>query len=118
MSLSYLVTLFSVMASPSMSESQVSNVDETVEGDPVVMSVDEAPKYKTIDDKTHPDFVRCRRLPVPGMRLKTQRICMKNREWREYLAQKNRRTRGIADGQGSTTGFDQSKRLFTGSSRD
>ncbi len=83
-------------------------------GDPVVMSIDKAPKYEAIDDKRHPDYVRCRRLPAPGLRGNTERICMKNREWREYLAEQNRRSRDFANGRGPGNGMDQSRQMPVG----
>ncbi len=116
MSFSYLVSVFALIASPSMSEAPEPDVEELPNGDPIVMGLDKAPEYKTIDDKRHPDYVRCRRLPMPGTRTRTQRICMKNREWRAYVAEKNRKTRGLVDGQGSANGMNQSKRLSTDSS--
>ena len=46
----------------------------------------EAPEPEKITDRSHPDYVRCRRDPVIGSRAKFVRRCYTNREW-EMIAQ-------------------------------
>ncbi len=50
-----------------------------------------AQKPKKITDRKHPDYMRCRSEPVIGSRVKKNRICMTNREWKAFNAEGNRR---------------------------
>ena len=34
-------------------------------------------------DPRHPDFVRCRKMPVPGSTFQKKRVCKSNRDWQK-----------------------------------
>ena len=36
-------------------------------------------------DPKHPDFVRCRKMPVPGSTFQKKRVCKSNRDWQMDL---------------------------------
>jgi len=48
-------------------------------------------KPKKITDRRDPNFVRCRSEPVIGSRVKKKRICLTNRQWKQFNAEGNRR---------------------------
>lgn len=67
-----LVALASLQAAPSGAEA--AKPVEIIEG-----AENAAPEKVT--DKSHPDYVRCKRESVIGSRAKKRRVCMTNKEW-------------------------------------
>lgn len=43
----------------------------------------EPPKTAKIEDKKHPDYMRCKTESVIGSRAKTRKVCLTNRQWAE-----------------------------------
>ncbi|GAB5487817.1 MAG: hypothetical protein Pars2KO_13870 [Parasphingorhabdus sp.] len=57
-----------------------------------------------INDRRHPDYVRCRNYSVIGSLAKKRRVCMTNKEWVVYIREGNRRSRQMMeDGQARAT---------------
>jgi hypothetical protein len=55
-----------------------------------------------INDRRHPDYVRCRSYSVIGSLAKKRRVCMTNKEWVVYIREGNSRSRQMMeDGQAS-----------------
>lgn len=49
-----------------------------------------AAKPEKITDRSHPDYIRCRRERVMGSLAQKRKICMTNAEWKAYAAEGNR----------------------------
>ncbi|TPE58673.1 hypothetical protein FJQ54_16630 [Sandaracinobacter neustonicus] len=47
-------------------------------------------------DPRHPDFVRCRKMPVPGSTFQKKRICKSNRDWQRDLEEARGQTDDMA----------------------
>ncbi len=71
----------SIMAVPNVASAGVSADDAS----------EAAQKPKKITDRKDPDYIRCRSEPVIGSRVKKNRICMTNRQWKAFNAEGNRR---------------------------
>lgn len=57
-----------------------------------------------INDRRHPDYVRCRNYSVIGSLAKKRRVCMTNKEWVVYIREGNRLSRQMMeDGQPRAT---------------
>jgi len=54
-------------------------------------------KAEKITDRSHPDYIRCKREPVIGSRAKFTKTCMTNSQWDQLAANGNRDARQIVD---------------------
>jgi len=50
-----------------------------------------------INDRRHPDYVRCRNYSVIGSLAKKRRVCMTNKQWVAYIREGNKRAREMMD---------------------
>lgn len=71
----------SIMAVPNIASADIAAGDTS----------EAAQKPKKITDRKDPEYVRCRSEPVIGSRVKKNRICMANRQWKVFNAEGNRR---------------------------
>ncbi len=60
-------------------------------------NVSTAKKAEKITDRKHPDYVRCRSEPVIGSRVKKNRICMTNSQWKEYARKGSKESRDFVE---------------------
>ncbi|WP_299191414.1 hypothetical protein [uncultured Erythrobacter sp.] len=56
-----------------------------------------------ITDRSHPDYVRCRREAVIGSRAQRRRVCLTNRQWAEVASNGNRLSNELVDDMRSTS---------------
>lgn len=54
-------------------------------------------KPKKITDRSHPDYVRCKREKIIGSLSRKRRICLTNRQWKEVANDQNRLARELAE---------------------
>ncbi|QTD56971.1 hypothetical protein [Parasphingorhabdus cellanae] len=80
-----LVIGSSLLTTPAMVSAELTSEETSVD------TSEAAKKPKKITDRRDPDFVRCRSEPVIGSRVKKKRICMTNRQWKQFNAEGNRR---------------------------
>lgn len=52
---------------------------------------------KKITDRSHPDYMRCRREHTIGSLARTRTMCMTNREWDEFARAGNASTRSLLE---------------------
>lgn len=94
---------FAAQAQPASNEdaAQTSPVEEAVKTESETTEAPSEPtpaaKPEKITDRSHPDYVRCRREPVIGSRAKFTKRCFTNREWDEIARTGNAGTRRIVD---------------------
>lgn len=68
----------------------LAGTDSPLPSPPVDSSTQEAQASPPpIDDKSHPDYIKCRSEPVIGSRAKKRKVCLTNRQWAEVAAQGN-----------------------------
>ena len=58
-----------------------------------------AEEAEEITDRSHPDYMRCRRESVIGSHARKRRVCMTNREWELAASTGNSGAREIVDSQ-------------------
>ncbi|NJM51132.1 MAG: hypothetical protein HC843_09855 [Sphingomonadales bacterium] len=56
-----------------------------------------AEKAQKINDRKHPDYIRCRTEPVLGSNAKKRRVCLTNRQWAEVSRDGNAMARDMAE---------------------
>lgn len=52
---------------------------------------------RSVTDRSHPDYLRCRSEPVIGSRARMRKICMTNREWEAYARTGNSDARAMVE---------------------
>lgn len=85
------LTLFAALAAASPA---LSNEGDTpLARSPSEMSGAEIDAYNEGRTSTDPDYIRCRRLEVPGSLVKKLRVCNTNTGWRQYADKGNQDAR-------------------------
>jgi len=79
------------------SHAQDNHKELIVNQNPVSKSVatKEPKKVKKITDRSHPDYIRCRKEAIIGSLSKKRKVCMTNKQWALDSRDGNRRAKEI-----------------------
>jgi hypothetical protein len=75
----------------------VSAATDSLSGPPSAATNDEIAAHNASRNPRDADFIRCRRLPVPGSLVKKARVCKTNAEWAKSWAVGNQNARDTYD---------------------
>ena len=90
-----LVVLTAVLTAPSIAAYADGKLPP--DGPPSLMTPTEIRAYNEGLDPTHPYYIRCRKDPVVGSRVRKLRVCRTNEQWKQFLAQGENNGREILD---------------------
>lgn len=84
------------LATPAIAQDTkaTSDTEATATTETKIVVEGEKPK---ITDRSHPDYIRCRKEPVIGSRTRMKKTCLTNREWKEVARTGNRDSRGFVE---------------------
>lgn len=99
-----LATLFALQAAPEPQPDAQPTAEKAkveVQADPEIEVVETKPIK--ITDKSHPDYVKCKRESVIGSRARKRKVCKTNRQWVLDAREGNKHSRDVIEA--NTAGF-------------
>lgn len=86
-------SLFALQAAPQAADA--AKQEAKAKADPEIEVVETKPVK--ITDKSHPDYVRCKRESVIGSRARKRKVCKSNKEWVADSRKGNQHTRELVE---------------------